>query len=261
MSSLTGRRILVTGASSGIGAATAVAAARRGAVVGICARRTDRLAETLDAVRDAGAEGHMFTVDLAQLDGLEAFAARVLDELGGLDVVVNNAGAPRRRLMQAITPGEFDETMTVNFTSPVRLTLALLPHFLAQGSGHIVNVSSMGTRSAARNVGAYVAAKAALNAFTEALYLDLVGTGVQAHLFVPGTTATEFSTPKAGNDDPFPQPPGSAMEADEVAEALLGCLDTSDWETFASDDHRSLAQKKRSDPNAFLARMAQRFGG
>ncbi|MCB0996236.1 MAG: SDR family oxidoreductase, partial [Acidimicrobiales bacterium] len=207
------------------------------------------------------APGRSWTVDLADLEGIEAFAERVLNDLGGLDVVINNAGASRRRLMQAITVDEFDTTMALNFESPMRLTLALLPHLLEQGSGHIVNVPSMGTRSAARNVGAYVAAKAALNAFTEALYLDLVGTGVQAHLFVPGTTATEFSTPREGNDPPFPQPPGSAMDPADVADALLACLGTTHWESFASEDHQRVATRKRADPNSFLARMVEHFEG
>ena len=70
----------------------------------------------------------------------------VLAETGGVDILVNNAGAARRRRMQKITPAEFDATMAINFTSPMRLTLALLPHMIERGSGHIVNVGSSGTR-------------------------------------------------------------------------------------------------------------------
>ena len=141
-----GLTAVVTGASSGIGAATAVELARRGANVGICARRQDRLEEVADQCRSAGAETHVWVTDLSDIDGLDAFAQRVLAETGGVDILVNNAGAARRRRMQKITPAEFDATMAINFTSPMRLTLALLPHMIERGSGHIVNVGSSGTR-------------------------------------------------------------------------------------------------------------------
>jgi short-subunit dehydrogenase len=177
--------------------------------------------------------------------------------MGPIDVLVNNAGAPRRRSMKRLTPEELDETMAVNFTGSARLTLALLPYMLERDSGSIVNVSSMGTQSMAFRTGAYAAAKAALNLFTEGLYFDLVGTGVRAHLFTPGSTATEFSTPKPGNDDPFPQPPDAFMDPVDVAKALIAKLGNNDFEGFAAPALLQTAQAKRADPNGYLVQAIE----
>ena len=254
-----GQRVLVTGASSGIGASVAVAFARAGATVGICARRHDRLGAVLDQCRHWSPESRMWSVDLSRLDELSAFAAQADVELGGIDVLVNNAGIPKRRLATSLVAGDVEDVMATNFFSPVRLTLALLPGMLQRGHGHVVNVSSMGAHSAAYRIGAYAASKAALELFTESLYVELGGTGVVAHLFVPGSTRTEFSTPKPGNDAPFPQDPSAFADPDDVATALLGCLADPRFVTFAGEREEATATKKAADPNGWLAAMRQRF--
>ncbi|MCY3633584.1 MAG: SDR family NAD(P)-dependent oxidoreductase [bacterium] len=256
----TGQRVLITGASSGIGAALAVEMGRLGAFVGLAARRGDRLEQVLGEVRNVGGDGSWWTLDLADLDSVAPFADRAWAEMGSIDVLVNNAGAPRRRSMKRLTPEELDETMAVNFTGSARLTLALLPYMLQRDSGAIVNVSSMGTQSLAFRTGAYAAAKAAFNLFTEGLYFDLAGTGVRAHLFIPGSTATEFSTPKPGNDDPFPQPPDAFMDPVDVARALIAKLGTDDFEGFAAPDLQETAQAKRADTNSYLVKMMEMMG-
>ncbi|MCY4036076.1 MAG: SDR family oxidoreductase [bacterium] len=255
-----GRRVLITGASSGIGAALAVELGRGGAFVGLAARRSDRLEQVLGEVREVGGDGCWWRLDLAEVDGVAQFAERAWAEMGPIDVLVNNAGAPRRRSMKRLTPEELDETMAVNFTGSARLTLALLPSMLERDSGDIVNVSSMGTQSMAFRTGAYGAAKAALNLFTEGLYFDLAGTGVRAHLFTPGATATEFSTPKPGNDDPFRQPPNAFMDPVEVAQALMAKLENDDFEGFAAPALKEAAQAKRADANGFLMEALKMLG-
>jgi short-subunit dehydrogenase len=255
---LEGSRVLVTGASSGIGAAAAVAFAGAGATVGVCARRGDRLAEVLERCRAVASGSRSWTVDLADLDGLPAFAARADDELGGVDVLVNNAGVPMRRRMQDLALADLEAVMRINFYSPVVLTSALLPRMLQRGRGRIVNVSSMGTRMIAMGVGAYAASKAALELYTEGLYADLLGTGVSAQLFVPGSTNTEFSTPREGDRAPaFADP--NAMEPGAVAAALVELVRTDDFEGHASDALARTARSKRSDPNAFLSGIAARL--
>ena len=102
--SVDGKHILVTGASSGIGAALAEGFARRGATVGICARRTDRLDDVLTRLREHAPASRAWTIDLADLDGIERFATRAADELGGVDVLVNNAGIPKRRDVRRLSP-------------------------------------------------------------------------------------------------------------------------------------------------------------
>jgi short-subunit dehydrogenase len=247
--------VLVTGASSGIGAATARAFAQQGATVGICARREDRLAEVLRDLPD----GKMWPVDLADLDGIEAFAGRADDELGGIDVLVNNAGIPKRRRTTTMTPDEVEHVMAMNYFSPVRLTLALLPKMIARGRGDIVNVSSMGVHIVAFGVGAYSASKAAIELFTEALYVELPGTGVRAHLVIPGTTTTEFSEPREGNDPPLPPGPGSATP-EEVAAAIVACVESDDYLSYAKQHDAEMSAAKAADPNAFLAEMSRRLG-
>jgi short-subunit dehydrogenase len=254
-----GQRILVTGASSGIGAATALAFAREGAVVGLCARRADRLAGILAACREHSPASRMWRVDLAEVDTLAAFAATAVAELGGVDVLVNNAGIPKRRRAARLTGEDLREVMTVNYEAPVRLTAALLPGMLARGSGHVVNLSSMGVHMYSYGVGAYSASKAAVELWTEALYLELTGTGVAAHLFVPGTTLSEFSIEREGNDPPFPVDPSTAATPEAVAAALLDCLGTEDFVTYATQRDAATARAKNADPNAFLRTMRSRL--
>jgi short-subunit dehydrogenase len=254
-----GRVALITGASSGIGAAGAVALAREGARVGICARRSDRLEAVAAECRALGADVSSWTIDLEDLDALRGFARQVEADLGPIEVLVNNAGAPLRRKMQDITPAEIDGIMRLNFMSPVVLTTAVLPGMLDRGWGRIVNVSSMGTRTAAVRVGAYAASKAALDSWTEGLLLDLLGTGVRAQLLVPGTTKSEFARSRGPGDEPFPPDP-NALDAEVVADALVRLLRSDDFEGFASDAHAALSAQKRSDPNAFLAMVSELLG-
>jgi short-subunit dehydrogenase len=245
------RRVIVTGASSGIGAAVARRLTEAGDIVAICARRADRLAEVPAA--------HRYTVDVGDLAAVAEFARQAEADLGGVDLLINNAGAPRRRSMQRITLDEFHETMAVNFWSAVHLVQALLPGMIERRSGTIVNVSSMGTRTLAVRTGAYTSAKGALNHYTEALHLDLINTGVRAKLFIPGSTATEFSTPKPGNDDPFPQDPSTVMAVDDVADALLDFVDTDAFEGYANPVFGTLTAQKYADHSAYIAASAAAY--
>lgn len=253
---LTGRTVVITGASAGIGAALATEATRRGARVALVARRTDRLAEVLAACNEIADRGHvMIAADLSQLEGIDTLATMLTASLGGIDVLINNAGVPKRRRTDEMTPADVEEVMAINYFSPVRLTLALLPHMLERGSGDIVNVSSMGVHMAAFGVSAYSATKGALEMFTEGLFLELASTGVRAHLFVPGTTISEFSTDKPGNNPPFPTDPATSATSEEVAVALLDCLGTDEFRTFTGERERSTATKREADVNGWLANM------
>jgi len=256
----TDQRVLLTGASSGIGAATAVELSKVGAVVCLVARRQDRLADVLTEVRVHSPASQLLMADLADLDGLEAVAAEATELLGGrVDVLINNAGVPKRRSVVAMTPADVEGVMAMNYFSPVRLTLAVLPAMVERGTGHVLNVSSMGVHMAAFRVGAYSASKAALEMFSESLHVELAHTGVRVHLFVPGTTTTEFSTPKEGNDAPFPTDPRTAASADEVSAALVAALSDERFLTFATARDQATAEAKNADPNAFLANLRPVF--
>lgn len=256
-----GQRVLVTGASSGIGAATALAFAREGAVVGLAARRMDRLEESLAACREHSPDSRMWRLDLADLDALGDFAAGVEKDFGGVDVLVNNAGIPKRRRALRMTAADLREVMTVNYEAPVLLTAALAPGMVERGHGHIVNVSSMGVHMFAYGAGAYAASKAALELWTESLYFELAGAKVAAHLFVPGTTLGEFSVEREGNDPPFPVDRNTAATPEQVAAALLDCLGTDDFVTYATARDEATATSKNADPNGFLLGMRKRLSG
>jgi short-subunit dehydrogenase len=248
-------KIVVTGASSGIGAATAEAFAAAGHQVALVARRADRLA---DVASRCGPSARTWVADLAELDALASLAEVIDSELGGVDVLVNNAGVPRRKRVPNMTGDDLEEVLRVNFLSPARLTLAFLPRMIQRGSGHVVNVSSMGVHSAAFGIGAYAASKAALELFTESLYLELAKTGVRAHLFVPGTTKSEFSDDKPGNE-PSMWRPTDATTPEEVAASLVACLDDPGFRTFATEREATTCETKEADPNAFLAAARDRL--
>ncbi len=262
MNDLTGRNIVITGASSGIGEALAIEAAQRGARVAIVARRADRLAAVLERCQASSPDSTMVVADLSELESIDALASTLIDSLDGrVDVLVNNAGVPKRKRTDQMTADDVEGVMAINYFSPVRLTLAMLPHMLERNSGDIVNVSSMGVHMAAFGVSAYSASKAALEFFTEGLYVELGKTNLRAHLFVPGTTASEFSTDKPGNNAPFPSDPATTSTSQEVAIALLGCLDTESFVTYTGEREAQTSAKRNTDVNAWLANMRQVFTG
>ena len=262
MSDLTGKNIVITGASSGIGEALAIEASKRGARVAIVARRADRLADVLERCQTTSPDSKMVVADLADLDAIEALAANLIAALDGrVDILINNAGVPKRKRTDQMTADDVEGVMAINYFSPVRLTLAILPHMLERGSGDIINVSSMGVHMAAFGVSAYSASKAALEFFTEGLYVELGKTNVRAHLFVPGTTASEFSTDKPGNNAPFPSDPATTATSEEVAVSLLASLDTDSFITYTGEREAQTSAKRNADVNAWLSNMRQVFTG
>src|ERR1700733_5155259 len=170
---LQGCRALVTGGSSGIGAGLAEALAERGAVVGICARRAEQLSKVLERCMKHSPDSRMWVTNLADPDAVDMLAVDVLDAFGGVDLLVNNAGIPKRRHTTALDIDTITAVMHINYLSPMRLTYDLLPQMLARGSGTIVNISSIAATLSAPGEAAYDASKAALTAFSEAMAVDL----------------------------------------------------------------------------------------
>jgi NAD(P)-dependent dehydrogenase (short-subunit alcohol dehydrogenase family) len=167
-SPLAGRRVLVTGASSGIGEATAYAAAACGAHVLLVARRADELDRVRAAIVDRGGRATAYVCDVTDGDAVDVLVERVLAEHGTVDYLVNNAGRSIRRSL-ALTHGrfhDFERTMAVNFFGPVRLTMGLLPTMQAQRFGHVVNVVTWGVQMKAPKFAAYIASKTALDSWS-----------------------------------------------------------------------------------------------
>jgi NAD(P)-dependent dehydrogenase (short-subunit alcohol dehydrogenase family) len=247
--SVEGKHVLVTGASSGIGAALAEGFARRGAVVGICARRADRLDETLTRLREHSPQSQAWTVDLSDLDGVAAFATTASRDLGGVDVLVNNAGIPKRRHVTRLTPDDVEAVMRINYFSPVRLILALLPELIAR-AGRIVNVSSVAARLGPPIESAYSASKAAITAFSESMAVDLRDTDVRIHVINPGVLDTElFHLPdnEAGFHDSVEMLPVEA-----IVDPVLEQLDQGTFEGYVPAWFAEIVAGKFANPDAFL---------
>ncbi len=255
LTDLDGARVVVTGASSGIGAALAEGLAARGAILGICARREDRLAEVLDRCRSHTPESRMWVQDLSELDGLSAFAQRMVSDLGGVDVLINNAGIPKRRWAWDLDGETVDRIMAINYSSPVRLTLALLPELRAR-SGSIVFVGSVAARLAPPAEAAYAASKAALSAFAEGLRVDLgvAGEDVGVHLVQPGVIRTDlFDTP----DDEASLADISPLEPSDMVQPVVELLASGNAERYVPSWFADLPAVKAGDLTGFLAGSAE----
>ncbi|BDH59116.1 SDR family oxidoreductase [Tsukamurella sp. PLM1] len=167
--SVSGRTVVITGASSGIGRQTAITLGELGARVIMLARNAAELEATAAQVREAGGAAYPYVCDVTDADAVDAVVARILAEHGHVDYLINNAGRSIRRSVRASTGRmhDFERTMEVNYFGAVRMILALLPHMRERGFGHIVNVSSIGVLARGPRFSAYVASKAALDAFTD----------------------------------------------------------------------------------------------
>ena len=192
-----GAKIVVTGASAGIGAALAPMLTAAGATVAAVARREERLA----AMVEGGEVARYYACDLGDPAKAEAMILEAEADMGGVDILINNAAIPKRRRVQDLTLDEIDDTMRTNFESPVRMTMALLPRWLERDRGMVVNVSSFGGRAGICHEAAYCASKFALCGWSESMAMDLWRTGVDVRLIIPGAIDTEiWDLP--GNDAP-----------------------------------------------------------
>jgi short-subunit dehydrogenase len=247
-----GKRVLITGASSGIGAALARRLACNGAVVGLVARRSQRLAEVLADCRPTSPASTMWVADLGDDAAVGRLGLRAWDDLGGIDILVNNAAVTKRRAVEALDPAEVEEVMRVNFFAPMRLTLALLPRMLERRSGMIVNVSSVGGRLGIVHETAYCASKFALCGWSESMAVDLHGTGVAVKLIQPGPVDTEIWD-QPGSEDPLYQ--GPKVPADEVADGIIAALGTKRFEHYLPD-MKAVVDAKDADIDAYIAGAA-----
>ena len=248
---IAGKKVFITGASSGIGAGLARGLAARGATVGICARREAELAAVLADCRRHAPASRMWRADLAQLDRLEALAARAWDELGGIDVLINNAGIPKRRVVTELTPAVVEQVMAINFYSPVRLILALLPRMLAQRGGRIVNVSSVAARLGPPHEAAYSASKAALTAFSEGMAMDLCDLPVKVHVVNPAIIDTPlFQLPD--NEAPISDEV-QALPVEAMVEAVLRQLDEDRFEVYVPESFAQYAAHRAKDIDGSIA--------
>jgi NAD(P)-dependent dehydrogenase (short-subunit alcohol dehydrogenase family) len=177
---VSGRVVMITGASSGIGKAAAKKVAEAGAITLLVARTPEKLEETKGEITDAGGTAHIHQCDLSDIDDVERMAAEVLEEHGRVDVLVNNAGRSIRRSVGLSYDRfhDFERTMQLNYFGALRLILSVLPVMRKRKRGHIINVSSIGVQTNTPRFSAYVSSKAALDAFSRCIASEVVDDGV-----------------------------------------------------------------------------------
>ncbi|MBA3373095.1 MAG: SDR family NAD(P)-dependent oxidoreductase [Euzebyaceae bacterium] len=190
---LAGKVALVTGASSGIGEATALALAAEGAAVAIGARRVDRIDALADKISAGGGRALTLDLDVTQEQQAHDAVGRTRADLGGLDIVVNNAGVMLLGPILDADTSDWRRMIETNVLGLMYVTNAALPRLVEQGSGDIVQVSSVAGRLAREGSGVYNASKWAVNAFSESLRQEVTARGVRVTLVEPGAVATELS--------------------------------------------------------------------
>jgi NADP-dependent 3-hydroxy acid dehydrogenase YdfG len=221
---LSGQVVAVTGASSGIGEATALACAEAGAAVALAARRIDRIEALAHRIQQDGGRALAIETDVSDPDQAKAFVEEANAELGRLDVLVNNAGV---MLLGPIVDAPLDEwrrMIDANVYGVLYCTHAALPIMLAQGSGHVVNVSSVAGRVARLGSGVYNLTKWGVGAFSESLRQEVTERNIRVTLIEPGAVATEL----AGHNRPEVQEVIAQnfkgvdrLEASDIADAIL----------------------------------------
>jgi len=221
-----GKVALVTGASSGIGWATARALARRGCTIVGVARRKERL-ETL--VRDCqvdASDSSFLAGDLGHREFAERAVLDTCERHGRIDVLVNNAAIPVRKLLYRMSVEEAENAMRINFLSCLWTTFAAIPPMLRQGGGTIVNVSSFASKVVPTHETMYAASKCALNGFSEGLWNDLRGSNIHVALIHPGPIDTEIWH-KGNEPDPYR---GPRYAPELVAEGIIQAIEKRRYE-------------------------------
>jgi len=199
------RLVLVTGASSGIGAATAKAMARAGGRVALIARSKELLDRVAAEIGSAGGDARVYPVDLADAEAVSAVAKRITEEMGTPDIIVNNAGSGKWLFVDETTPAQAAQMMAVPYFAAFNVTHAFLPAILKRNSGHFVFISSVGSRFVWPGATAYIAARWAMRGFSEALRADLNGTGIGVTLYESGVVTSDYWKNNPGSRERVPK--------------------------------------------------------
>ena len=218
---LTGKTVVITGASSGIGLVTAVKVAKAGGIPILVARGIDKLEATKALIERQGGEAHAYQCDLSDLHAIDKLTKQMAQDHDRIDFVVNNAGRSIRRSLK-LSEGrfhDFERTMQLNYFGAIRLVLGLLPTMRRQQRGHIVNVSSIGVQTSPPRFSAYVASKAALDAWSNVVSSELVGDGISfTSIHMPLVRTPMIAPTKLYDKFPTISP---AQAADKVISALV----------------------------------------
>jgi uncharacterized protein len=248
---LQGARVLLTGASGGIGNAIARALHGRGASIAISGRRLDAL-ESLKA--ELGERVDVLQADLARREDVEALPSRA----GTVDVLVANAGLPASGDLASFSPEQIDRALDVNLRAPLQLTHSLLPEMLARGSGHIVYVSSLSGKVPAAGASIYCATKFGLRGFGDSLHDELYGTGVGVTTVFPGFISGAGMFADSGVE----LPPGVGTKpVEHVAEAVISGIEKNTVEIDVAPFAVRATGKLAGLAPATVTAVNRRFGG
>lgn len=224
---LDGKTVLITGASQGIGAATAELVAAKGARVVLVARSAQGLSEHAERIRAIGGRAVVHPADLADSDQIVALAERVLEEFGPPDVLVNNAGIGRWLFLDDTEPDELKAMTALPFMAASLLTREFLPAMRQRGSGWLVMVNSPVSRLPIPGATGYAAARYALRGLTAALRLDLRGSGIGVSEVIPGKVTSQYFVNNPGAEERFPTIAKliPAVTPDRVAAVIVSAVE------------------------------------
>ncbi len=254
------RVIAITGASSGIGRATAVRLARDGAAVAICARRGDRLDAVATEITAAGGQALPIVADVTRADEMNAFVAKTVERFGRLDVMMCNAGFGIAGAIDDITSDQMQKLMDVNYTGTYHATRAALPVLRRQGSGHIIMVSSIVGKRGVPYMGAYSATKFAQVGLAECLRAELLGSRIHVSVVYPVSTETEFfdvMSHETGAEVTRAMGPRQSVET--VADAIARAIERPAPEIYPHFKSRALVILNAIAPG-FTDRVVKHFG-
>ena len=231
---LPGSLAVITGATEGIGRATAFALGRAGARVAICARTAANVDATLQALRAEGIDGIGMPCDVSDPASVTAFAAFVVRERGAPQVVVNNAGIGRFKPLAELSLEDWDQTMSVNVRSLYLVTRAFLKGMLDAGTGTVVNIASLAGKNGVEGGTAYAASKHAVLGFSKSLMLEVRKRGLRVVAICPGSVATAF----AEKGERVRPNRDRILTADDVAHAVLAAVTAGDGAMISELDIR-----------------------
>jgi short-subunit dehydrogenase len=241
--------VLITGASSGIGRALALELGRRGARVGLTARRADELSKVAEEVSRAGGQALVLPADVRRAEEINEVASRVREKWGRVDVLVANAGMTSTTAGTKLDASEAGDVITINVIGVVNSVAAVLPDMLKRGDGHLVAISSLASYRGMPKSGAYSASKAAVSTFFESMRVDLRRSGVAVTTIHPGFVRTPL-TANRKKKLPF------LLEADDAACRIIRAVERR-ARTYAFPwQLASLVRVIRHMPGALYDRLA-----
>jgi NADP-dependent 3-hydroxy acid dehydrogenase YdfG len=259
MVSLNGRVAAITGASSGIGLAVAQALAREGVAVVLGARRTDRLAQAVDAIRADGGRAEAVTMDVTIESDVVQLVTRARETFGQLDIMICNAGFGYYGAVDEMPSEIMRRMMDVNFMGTFYGVRAALPHFRARQRGHLILVSSIVGRRGIPHMSGYSATKCAQAGFAESLRSEFVGTDIHVSVVFPVSTDTEFKGAMERDFGHRVSGLGPKQPVDAVARAIVACVHRPRAEVYPHGKSRALAVLNTLAP-AFTDNLVRRYG-